>query len=55
MEGIVDRHYRTVAEYLNTGDTYTETILYDVERGSIRVMDWGTFVENFEKRHGRLP
>lgn len=32
-------------EYLNTGDTYTPTLLFDHLRGSWRVCSWGDVVE----------
>jgi hypothetical protein len=38
-----------VALYLNTGDTYAATIVYDVENDELYVGDWGGFVEEFEQ------
>ena len=32
-------------EYLNTGDTYAPTIIFDHARGSWRVTSWGDIVE----------
>lgn len=34
-------------EYLNTGDTYTPTLMFDHARGSWRVTSWGDVVERF--------
>ena len=33
-------------EYLNTGDTYTPTLIFDHARGSWRVGSWGDVVES---------
>lgn len=32
-------------EYINQGDTYVTTILYDHFKGSWRLIDWGSIVE----------
>lgn len=55
VEAIFDRNGRAVAEYLNTGDTYTTTILYDHTTRSFRVTSMGDWVEHYERRHARLP
>jgi len=34
-------------EYLNTGDTYTPTLMFDRARGLWRVCSWGDIVERF--------
>ena len=31
--------------YVNMGDTYDTTIVYDMDEGRARVGDWGTYVE----------
>ena len=41
-----------VAEYLNTGDTYTPTILFRHDTGTFRISSWGNFFEANEKRLG---
>ncbi|MEO8069943.1 MAG: hypothetical protein ABI652_00960 [Acidobacteriota bacterium] len=51
-EHISDRDGDTVLSYVNMGDTYTPTIYYD---GNFGVGDYGSWVESYEKRHGRLP
>lgn len=38
------------AEYVNMGDTYNATILYDYGRGTIQVTTWGDWVERNERR-----
>lgn len=35
------------AAYVNTGDTYSPTIMYVVESDTFRLIDWETFVENY--------
>lgn len=55
VEAIRNRNGHAVAEYLNTGDTYTTTILYDHTTRSFRVTSMGDWVEHYERRHARLP
>jgi hypothetical protein len=52
-----DNYYTDmVALYVNTGDTYSATLIYDVERDTYLVQDWATWVERYERRTGRrLP
>ena len=33
--------------YVNMGDTYTTTVVYDHERGRWLITDWGTIAEKF--------
>lgn len=40
------------AMYVNTGDTYSPTVLYDVDAGKFRLTSWGDFVENDMKESG---
>jgi hypothetical protein len=48
-----DRFYGdVVALYINTGDTYNCTLLYDCVKDRFHVMDWGTFVETAPKYYG---
>lgn len=54
LEAIRDRDGDCVAEYVNTGDTYAATLMFPRGR-SPYVSDVGTFVETYERRHGRLP
>jgi hypothetical protein len=42
-----------LAVYVNTGDTYSTTLLYNVASGAWRITTWGDYVEAFERRHGR--
>lgn len=42
-----------LAVYVNTGDTYSPTLLCNTATGAWRVTTWGEFVETFERRHGR--
>lgn len=42
-----------LAVYVNTGDTYSATLLCNVATGAWRVTTWGDYVEAFERRHGR--
>jgi hypothetical protein len=36
-------------EYLNSGDTYNATLLYDLDRGSWRVTTYGDMIEHHER------
>lgn len=40
---------RPAAVYLNTGDTYAATLLYDVDRNRWYVTSWGDWVETAER------
>lgn len=40
------------AIYVNTGDTYSTTILYNTVTERFSVTSWGDFVERYEKRYG---
>ena len=42
-----------LAVYVNTGDTYSTTLLCNIETGAWRITTWGDYVEQFEKRYGR--
>lgn len=42
-----------LAVYVNTGDTYSATLLCNISTGAWRVTTWGDYVEQFEKRYGR--
>ena len=48
----VDRyHYGIVAVYVNRGDTYEPTVLYETETGRFRLTSWGDWVERNERRY----
>jgi len=48
-----DRYYGDiVALYLNTGETYNCTLIYDCVKERFHVLDWGTFVETAPKYYG---
>jgi len=42
------------AEYINMGDTYSATILFDRHRGRFQLTTWGDWVETFERNGGHL-
>lgn len=42
------------AVYVNMGDTYAATLLFDEVKVSFRVLDWGTYVETEERRGNRF-
>jgi hypothetical protein len=49
----VDRyHYDIVATYVNMGDTYNGTVLYETETGKFIVTAWGDWVEQKSKKYG---
>lgn len=39
-------------DYVNMGDTYATTVLYDEERDRMLLMTWGDWLEDYEHRHG---
>ena len=41
-----------IAEYLNTGDTYSVTLLFRHDTGTFRLTTWGDFFERNESRLG---
>jgi hypothetical protein len=50
----LDRYWGdTVALYVNTGDPYNATVVYDVERDVFYCTDWGDWLEAYEHRIGR--
>ena len=53
VEAFRSRHgsqYEAAAEYLNTGDTYSPTLLFRHDTGTFRLTTWGDFFERNEKR-----
>lgn len=42
-----------VAIYINTGDTYNGTVVYDVARDKFYATTWGDWVEDYERRTGK--
>lgn len=54
VETIENASYRTVLFYLNTGETYDATLLYDVEASTFRVGSWGDWVETYEMNGGAV-
>lgn len=56
IEAIFDGDGECVAEYVNTGDTYTGTILWDRDSGEVSLTSYGDWVEAFERERGEpLP
>ena len=48
----VDRYYYDcIALYVNTGDTYNVTVLYDTERNKFYVTSWGEWYEEWQAGH----
>ena len=46
----VDKFWRdTVLLYVNMGDTYDATVLYDTESAEFTIGSWGDFMEDWEK------
>jgi len=44
-----DHYYgSTVALYVNQGDTYAATIVYDIDAGSFELTTWGDWIEAHE-------
>jgi hypothetical protein len=44
-----------VALYVNMGDTYNATLLYDVLAKEFKVTTMGDWVQEYEQEHGELP
>lgn len=45
-----DTHW-PVADYINTGDTYSATILFNRETCAFQLTSWGDFYERNERRY----
>jgi len=43
-----------VALYVNTGDTFNTTVLYDTQESMFYLTSWGVWVEKFEQQGGRV-
>lgn len=41
----------TICEYVNMGDTYKRTIIYDYGNDEFIQCDWGSFLEEFEEQY----
>lgn len=50
---ILDRSDSVRFDYVNLGDTYTATLIFDHHVDRFRVMSWGDVVEMYERRYGR--
>jgi hypothetical protein len=47
----VDNFWRnTIGLYVNMGETYASTIVYDVENKEYQLTSWGDFYESIEKK-----
>ena len=55
MEGyyVNKYHFNIVATYVNMGDTYICTILYDTENEKYLLTSCGDFVEEWERKYGK--
>ena len=42
-------HFDVVAEYVNFGDTYDMTLVYDTDEGEFYVTSWGGWLEAWEQ------
>lgn len=45
-------HGDCCAEYVNMGDTYDQTVVYDVRKDKYTITSWGDFVEHAPKYYG---
>lgn len=54
IEGDGDSRYwmGTVALYINMGDTYNTTLLYNTDLDKYTITTWGDWVERNQKRYG---
>jgi hypothetical protein len=47
----VDHYWRdSIALYVNMGDPYVTTIMYDTDRGVFEIGAWGDFLEDWERK-----
>ncbi len=50
---LVDHYFRDiVALYVNMGDTYETTLLYETDKDRFLVTSWGDWVERNERKYG---
>lgn len=50
-----DRYYQTiVALYVNLGETYATTLLFDAVKGRFQITSWGDWVERYGDELGVL-
>lgn len=42
-------YYSTIGLYVNMGDTYAPTIVYDTEAEEFHLTSWGDFLENWQE------
>lgn len=45
-------HGDVCALYVNLGDTYDQTVIYDTRKGEYKVTSWGDWVESAPKYYG---
>lgn len=50
VEGLVEDG-KLIASYVNNGDTYSPTILYDHENQEFLITSWGEFLEEWQKEN----
>lgn len=41
----------TIALYVNKGDTYDTTLLYDTDKDRLYITSWGDWYENWQSKH----
>ena len=54
VESIETEHGELKALYLNTGDTYSPTILWDESSGHFYLTTWGDWLEDTERKMSEL-
>jgi len=48
----VDRYwYNNILDYVNMGDPYVTTIMYDTQKGEFLIGLWGDFLETWEQEN----
>ncbi|GHV36489.1 hypothetical protein FACS1894187_11160 [Synergistales bacterium] len=55
VEGILDENKNIDLQYVNMGDPYNMTILYDGNKNKFMADDWGSVMENLEQEHEDKP
>lgn len=54
VEAIYDKEGNPIAEYINMGDTYDATVLYNIATGEYVLCTWGDWYEEWEAELDKL-
>jgi len=54
LEHLMSENQRAEAVYVNMGDTYNATLLFDLNKGRMWATTWGDWVETEERKGNRF-